>query len=83
METFLSLLSIVGVGYVIWLQYRFEQRWLSKQAGKQDFSSLPEPSKNSIPDGDDGSFEFDEHSPMELPKDVKFDVEGGDVVTPN
>jgi hypothetical protein len=39
--------------------------------------------KNSILDDDNAdTIEFSEYNPLELPKDIKFEVEGGDTAIP-
>lgn len=45
------------------------------------FVPLPKPTKNNIETKDD-SIEFSENNPLELKKDIKFQVEGGDSIIP-
>ena len=40
--------------------------------------------KNTITDDEDQStIEFSEHNPLDLPSDVKFEIEGGDTAIPS
>ncbi len=48
---------------------------------QQSFIPTPKPVKNDI-DTKDDTIEFSENNPIDLGKDVKFDVEGGDTQTP-
>lgn len=51
-------------------------------APKSLFSGFDKPAKNTVMDTDENEVDLNEDTPMVVPPDVKFEVEGGDSIVP-
>lgn len=80
----LIVILLIGLGishaWIYQNQLKILER-LEKQESKRIFS-LPKSTPNNIAEQGDVQIIFDENNPLDLPKDIKVEIEGGDAVTP-
>ena len=78
MEIFILLLTIAIVTFSTWFQYRQAKRLMELTGVNSKAPNAP----NKITRAKEEEIEFTEDNPLDLPKDVKFEIEGGDAILP-
>lgn len=80
MELLIILLNTVLLLTFILLQFKVNKS-LFKILKKEEFQK-PAEGPNTISQTDDEFVEFSQGNPLDLPKDVKIEIEGGDALSP-
>ena len=81
MEVATLLLTIVVLGVFSWLQYK-QISHLTEVVRGQKLETKVVSSPNQVVEEDANMVELKEDSPINIPPDVKIEVEGGDMTPP-